>query len=241
MKSVFSVNDLSSNLTVLAVGEAPPLAPDLEDRVEAIWREEAAISGRTLFNGVVFSVTEMTARRIEGHFVEYRLFIAQRRHPSLFADLKIRPLGVSGLLTCPDGIVFGKRADGVTQNPGMWELVPAGGVDPACADASGKMDLRKQLIAELTEEVGLPDTAVSIIDIRCLIENNIDHVLDIGMELSVGMPAADIIAAHGNLGSKEYDEITVVTAPDLESFVYELGDRLVEEGRLMLKYLNHLS
>jgi hypothetical protein len=234
MFSMVRIQDISKDVSVDVVGEAAFLGADVEAEIQEIWDAEAANLGRTLFNGKVFSVTSHSAQRIEGYFVEYRRLIAQSIRPALFPILGVRPLGVSGILRCVDGIVFGHRNPGMTQNPGMWELVPSGSVDMQFVTNGECIDLAAQIGLELSEEIGIPEAAVGDITPVCLVEDDASHVCDIGLTISCGLSGGEVIAAHEVLPGDEYTEITIVSESGIPSYANALADTLVETSRLFL-------
>lgn len=234
MLSMLRIEDISNDVSVIIVGEAETLSANVEAEIQDIWDAEAAKPGRTLFNGKVFSITSHSAHRIGGHFIEYRRLIAQNIRPDLFRALGVRALGVSGILRCADGLVFGRRNQGMTQAPGMWELVPSGSVDTQFVTDGGRIDLAAQIGLELSEEVGIPEAAVRDIKPVCLVEDDASHVCDIGLTISCDLSGGEIMAAHEALPGDEYTEITIVTEGDIASYVNDLGDALIEASRLFL-------
>src|SRR6185295_13703559 len=130
------------------------LAPGVDVEVETLWQAER--QRRDVFNGRILSAVEITPNRLLGRVVEYRRFVAQQANPALFDVLRVRPVGVSGVLHCADGLVFGRRAAGLTQGAGLWELVPSGSLDvPPGARQGAQIDYRAQILAELSQEIGI--------------------------------------------------------------------------------------
>ena len=233
---MITVHDLSPNVEVIAEGAAPPLpAAVLEAEVAAIWEKEKARWGERLFDGRIFSVAALAPARISGYFVPYRWLIAQRAKPALAATLCVRPLGVSGLLVCADGIMFGRRAAGLTDDQGRWELVPSGGVNPDCADVSGRVDLGRQIRAELAEEAGLEARDATIFNPFCAVEDGDSHVIDIGIALATPLSEHELRARHARLVSPEYSELAIVAKTALSDFVAGHERELVGVSRALLR------
>lgn len=153
---------------------------------------------------------------ITARIVEYRHFIAQRAQPALFAALQIRPLAVSGVLECPQGLVIGRRAATLTQDAGLWELVPSGGLDPNTAVAGNKADCTAQILIELREETGLEADQVFGLSPFCLIEDDDSHVIDIGIAMATTLDAAQLAQIHRAGASSEYAELGVVPAAEAD-------------------------
>ncbi|MEK7244820.1 MAG: NUDIX hydrolase, partial [Pseudomonadota bacterium] len=232
---MLTVHDLSPNVEVIALGPAPALPASLEAEVSAIWEKEKAQRPDRLFDGRIFSVAALARERISGCFVPYRRLIAGRASPALFASLQVRPLAVSGLLTCADGIAFARRAAGLTDDPGRWELVPSGGVTPDCVDASGKVDLGRQILAELAEEVGMAASDVAMTGPFLAVEGGDSHVVDIGFALATPLVGDQVRARHARQGSSEYTEIAVVAESEIPRFAASLGAALAPVSRALLE------
>ena len=222
--------------TVVEAGsDGTDLDAALEAEVQALWEAEQARRGGNLFNNRLFSVQTLDEDRIVGRFVEYRLFVAQRAKPALFERLGVRPLAVSGLLRCAQGVVFGLRHGATTQESGLWELVPSGGVGPAADAGEGRVDVRRQLLDELGEEIGLD--AGSVTDVRpfCLVEDTESNVLDIGIELVTVLEAEAIREAHRQRASDDYSDLEVVPVPEIPGIVARWGPRVAEVSRVLLR------
>jgi len=216
------------------LGDAPPLPPDLDAEVDRLWLAERSRQGGGLFNGHTFSAVVVEPARIAGHRIEYRRLIAQRLCPELFESLRVRPVGVSGLLQCADGIVFGRRARTGVQHPGLWELAPSGGIDTDSVQP-GLIDVRRQVLTELTEEVGLKQDQVGVPAPFCLVEDEELRVLDIGFALTApALTAGAILALHQASGSREYGELAVVPRGGLQHFFEQIGEQLMPVSRMLL-------
>jgi len=213
-----TVHALSPNIEVVAGAEAPALPSALEAEVTAIWNPERA-RRYGLVDGRIFSVERFSAARIEGRYIPYRCLVAQRADPTLFTDLRVRPLAVSGVLTCKGGIVFGRRAADVADDPGRWELVPSGGVSPDSVGSGSRIDLGRQIRVELDEEVGLKSADVSSLKVICAVEDDKTHVIDVGIAIVSPLISAEVLARHERNVSREYAELAVVARRNLSEFV----------------------
>jgi hypothetical protein len=146
----------------------------LHSKIEDIW----ASHGQGRFNGSMFAVDEVSPAKISGTKTEYKNFLAQKSEPSLFEQLQIRVLAVSGIVECADGFILGQRSADVTQFAGYLEFAPSGGLDVK----EGSVDPVAQIYAELKEELGVESPATHH-EIFVLIENTETHVLDLGIYL----------------------------------------------------------
>ena len=231
---------IDAGLVVTATTERLPLGPALERRVEGLWRQEQAKRAAPLFNGELLSVVSIAPPRIEACVAEYRCFIAQRGDTSLSAQLRVRPLAVSGLLRCRDGVVFGRRAATSTQDAGRWELVPSGGVDRRALWPDGRVDVVGHLVDELHEEIGCAPTAVTSAEPFLLVEDIASGVVDIGIDLALDLDAASVLAAHGG-ATNEYDALKVVKVSDVAGFVEQADAPLVEVSLALLRARGRLA
>ncbi len=219
---MITIHDLSPNVEVLAGSGAAAAAPEVERAVAAAWRAARA-RRRDLFDGTLFSVERFSTGRIFGRFVPYRYLVAQRARPELFEPLRVRPLAVSGLLACVGGVVFGRRAAALTDDPGAWELAPSGGVDVQAAESAvggtTRVNLRRQIMAELDEELGLKDDDISALEIFCAVEDDASHTIDIGIALSSPLAAEAVRARHAGCKSREYAALEIIGIENLPGFV----------------------
>lgn len=204
-------------------------------RVEDIWRLEQERRGGALFNGRVFSVDRWQDGRIEGNFVDYMWLLAQWRDPRLFLELEVTSLSVSGLLTGPSGIAFGRRGRQTSQNPGCWELIPSGGIDEGCIDAAGVPQADRQILSELDEELGLTPQEVEAPRAFLLIEDGEAHVVDIGYELTTALDGKAIEQRFAALAEPEYEALEIVPWPALPAFLAEHERQIVGVSKLLLQ------
>jgi hypothetical protein len=232
-KRMLKVREFLPTSTVILVAGKVKLPESIDREVEELWQNEQKIRGPAVFNGSLLSAIEASSERILGRVVEYRLLIAQRARPELFEVLQVRPVAVSGLLECPDGIVFGRRAVTVTQDPGLWELVPSGGLD-ASRFTAGEINYCSQILEELSEELGVGLESISRVVPFCLVEDLESHVLDIGIGMMSPLAAAALVGNQQAAGSKEYEEVRVVSRADLAEFIRRENSKLAGVTSVLL-------
>ena len=210
----------------------------LDHEVERLWqaacRRMAASGAGKLFNGRVFSADTISPQEVTGHLTEFRRVVAQMERPVLFADLEVRPLAVCGVLRCMGGVVVGRRHPAAIYQAGMWQLPPAGSVDAGAVDADGIVGLRRQLLGELQEELGLSAESVGEPRPLGIVEHPGSHVSDLGMVLSTSLTAETVLAAHKARGNTEYPTLLVVPEMQLAGFVAEAGKALVGSAQEFL-------
>ena len=184
-----------------------PLQPAVERATAAAWRTILA-GDPHLFDGPLLSVRSLRVAdrtvHIEAEVVGYRDFVVQRRG---FADLGVRPLGVTGVTRAGDGVLLGRRSPRATQYPSLWEPVPAGSVEPSRAANV----LEDQLLAELREETGISPDDVGTIAFVGVVDDEADAVVDVCFALTVPESIARrSVAEHVKPG--EHDELTLRSA-----------------------------
>lgn len=230
------LHPLNRNLSVEAVAQYPDLPQDLKAKVDALWEAEVCQRGAAIFNGKIFSVNERTSGRIAGMVVEYRLLAAQRRCPELFSSLQVRPLGVSGVIESPDGLIFGRRSSDLAMLSGQWELAPSGGIDPDACMSNNHIDYLRQFQIELEEETGIASEHVVGLTPCILVEDQQTHVLDLVVAAHTRLLSPAIQAAFATAG-REYSELSVVSRSTVSRFVAEQSPDVVSTTAPILQFL----
>ncbi len=236
--SDFTIHEIHPQLRIRVTRSMPSLPAAVDARVEALWQaaiRRVSLGGAgQLFNGQVFSADVITAREITGHMTEFRRIVAQMDSPSLEPELRVRPLAVCGVVLCPDGVVVGRRPSGAVYQAGMWQLPPAGSVDHHALRPDGEIDYGAQLLAELTEELGLEADCVSSPRLLCAVEHPGSRVTDLGISLTTAVPGPNVLTVHRTHGNGEYEPLLVVPVQKLSSFVAEADETLVPPAREFL-------
>lgn len=238
--SMITIHEFSGAAVIENLGPLAAMDADLEQEVARLWRAEQTRRGSAgaLFDGPILSAVEVAPNRVAGRVGRYRQLIAQRARPELYARLNIRPVAVAGILVCDDGLVFGRRIESVTEAPGQWETVPAGGVDASHVDDRGRIDYRAQILTELEEEVGIPGDEVSAVQPFCLADDTQSRNVEVGIVVRVARNGGDVLAAHEQCASREYMELAVVQPTKVHDFVARLSEPLVEVSEAILnRYL----
>lgn len=240
MDDAFTVHDLDADLVVRVTRPMPDLSASLDATVETLWHSAstrvAAGGAGVLFNGRVFSADRITPTEITGHLTEFRRIVAQMEQPVLFEQLTLRPLAVCGVVRCADGIPVGQRHKASIYQPGLWQLPPAGSVDPSAIDANGRVDLRAQVLRELEEELGIAGAAIDLVRPLCAVEHPGSHVTDIGILLTTRLTGAQVLEAHRTRGNAEYDPLLCIRFADLSDFIARTGADLVPPA---ISFLSH--
>jgi len=196
------------------VGDLAP-APAIKSEIDALW-EAATRQSPDLFDGPVLSVISLSANRLQLARASYRHVVAARSSPRIKELLGLRPLAVSGILTCPQGLVLGRRGHAVSTGAGLWELAPSGGMEYEAGDA--KPDFTTQILKELREEIGLAPDLVRVGQPVGMVEVTQSACIDMVIPLATDLSADEILAAHRTLGSAEYGELRIVPAAELHGW-----------------------
>lgn len=210
------------------------VSPELEQEIEIVWQKEQK-KNENLFNGLIVSATTVSPQIIQGFVCEYRYLIAQRIKPELFDVLQIRPVAVSGLLLCTDGIVVGRRGKEVSQNSGFWELVPSGGIDATNIKFNAKVSPVSQIFTELQEEIGVKPNSVLHAKPFCLVEDINSHVIDIGIVLKTSLTKGEVEQHYYNSPSKEYEELCVLNLSELDAFIIRHQKNIVDVSQALFQ------
>jgi hypothetical protein len=222
---------LDASVTVSATGRMPALPASVEIEVDRIWAE-ARCDRPSLFNGRVFTADRIASDRIEGHWTEYRRVLAQMRRPSLFAAQHTLSLSVNGLIACADGLVLGRRQASALYMPGRWQAAPAGAVESR--DGEETVDPRRQVLAELAEELGLGGAAVSGIVPVVAIEHPDSGVVDVGCLIRTGLDFRSIERSWKAHGNREYDALRLVPAGDIPQLLRAPEPDLLVSARILI-------
>lgn len=208
-----------------------PIAPvDLSDRclkeVEKVWTESCQTAPH-LHDDPIFMAHWSEPPLFRVSFESYKLVIAMRRIPGLAQELGIRPLAVTGILTCADGIVFGRRSMNVSQGPGLWDLAPSGGLT---VRTDGLPDPIGQIRSEMVEETGISEA--EILDPVGWIEDRDAGVICFIVPLRCPYTIAEIRSFPR---SEEYSEL--IASPNPRQFVESNPDVISDVSVVVKAFL----
>jgi len=242
LKSILmDVFPLQPGVELIVTSDAPALSEGLDARIAEIWTLEKNQRQSVLFNGLIYCIEAFDDDQILGHFEEYRRIIGVIRDAEVRNSLDLWSLGVSGVLQCRDGLVFGLRGVGNTYDQGLWETVPSGGVADECLDQNGNPDPKAQLLAELVEEVGLSANDVQVGSPFLLIKNIYGFYFDMGFELTTDLDGPIVLEAYANLDNDEYTQINIVPIDEIADFVSAHSDQMAVASMVYLQHLKLFS
>lgn len=191
-------------------------------RIEEIWKNELIRTQGKLFNGELLSADNFDGKHLRGHFVEYKLYIAQTRDPSLMDELRITPICVCGYTTAGDFILIGKRADHVTDYQNYFELVPAGGIDPSAIVKDG-IDIIKQIKIELKEEAGIEAMMVRSIIPSFLIFYPGNRTYEICAKIELDPSVRNLVLER----DEEYTELMWIPKSSMNEFIRQHRQKII--------------
>jgi hypothetical protein len=235
---------LRPDVTLVCLGGPEPLTQSVQQRVDLAWKQ-ACVEDSTLFDGGVFSHHRLEedadgwVKLIEGRVVPYSWYVACRVDRALGEELGLWVMGVSGLLLCPDGAVVGRRSTTVS-GAGQIELAPAGTIGRSDV-TDGMIDVRRCILSELDEELGLKPEDLSSQPLPfALIEDDTIRVADVALQMSTPLGFAQIALIHEKHSGREYDQLSLAGASTFESGILlsasraliGAADALLDEDRL---------
>ena len=180
-------------------------AAQLRNRVAQLWDRAIREHGSALNDSDLFSLVgaaDPSKSEISGHFIKYRYYVAQSVDPSLQEALKVRPLAVTAIVRCPDGLTIGRRIRTAAKDCDLWELIPAGGIEPDSVLPTGRVDPRLQVRKEMCEEIGVCGIEVASLEpLFWMVEGD---VTDLVYTFELGASRADIQDLFARLPTREH-------------------------------------
>lgn len=198
------------------------------------WADLCALNPR-LHNGPILAVRAL-AHRERSAFIHagidgYR-GLAVRAHRGISTGVEL--LAVTGVLVCrtPTPLVLvAKRSESTSSYPGMWELGPAGGIDPP-TEGVVELDARAllgQLEREIAEELSAPP-AITRAEIVGVVRDRAACSLDI-----VAMVEVSAAVAHAPDERRwEYAQASWVGVEDLARMD---GPAMIPPSRALIRLL----
>ncbi len=221
---------------VARLGDTSPwICEEADGEVDRIWREAQSLDECDLFNGTLLSADLIESGEISGRVVEYRYFYAQQQNHKLKERLGLRPLGVTGVMISPEGILFARRGARVFQDPGRWEVAPSGGVEQESFTASGFADLEEQVFRELEEETCIDRLHITSVSQFAYMQDTDTGVTDVVFLLHTSLRGKDIMEITSAAPRNEYSEFSVVPVGTMAAFCRE--NAVVESTSLIVENL----
>jgi ADP-ribose pyrophosphatase YjhB (NUDIX family) len=112
--------------------------------------------------GMLLKVNSCEEKLVKVSFIPYSLYYASTKDPESFGN--IYTLGVSAIAKWRGEFLIGKRSNKTFKHEGLFEWVPAGGID----DRNGQIEgvaIKEQVYRELEEETGIQRLQVNSLEI----------------------------------------------------------------------------
>lgn len=223
---------------VVEDGEAPAASAE----VEQVWGEMASANPR-LFNGAILAVSSIDAERgvIVARRETYQRLVVQPR-----VGTGVRQLSVTGVVTKSTGfpaepvkpvtrssdarVMLGRRGNQTRMYAGLWELGPAGGVEPPGRgvreiDHPGLME---ELRREAREEAGVEIVGEG--EALGVVYDGLAESYDVVVRVGAGEEAT---RPRGH--TWEYQEVRWVTVEELKEWETGRGEELIPPTRAMIQ------
>jgi hypothetical protein len=221
------IHNLDSDFQ-LEIGSPWEIPAEMNKHATDVWRLEKERRGANLTDGRIFHLSEHRRNYLRILPSKYRYLVARRRDPKLIeAGLNIRPVGVTGVLLCRDGVVLGRRGEGVATDAGRWESSPAGGLSLS--------DPKAQILEELEEELGLSESQLLAAETCGLVEDQESGVFDIVFRLLTSVSFREVQDSQLRRGTEEYSELTVIKPSEIGAFLEENANQVLPALASMLQ------
>ena len=233
---------LSSSFRIIR-SESLKFSQSTISRVDELWQAALSHMDSRLFNGQIFSATQVDENAIIGSFIEYKYLIAQHMDPRLKSKLNIRPVSILGFLTCQDGILFGKRQNWVATRPNEWGLMPSKYISTDTFSHDGSIDYIKSFLIALKNEINIDAQFLNKLEHFALIEEKSmseDHI-SIVMHADIDLSSFAIKRAHLTAPQDEYEQIEAFPIKDVEPFLSSKEGRDVSVAYAVLGEKGYLA
>lgn len=202
----------------------------LRQHIDALWKQALSIHEKTLFNGPIAVFSHRESSCIYVQKAEYKTLTAMRLDPALAEELKLYPFGVSGLTCCKQAVLMGKRSSKVAYRPGFYECAPAGSLEPRVTGEERLIDVKKQLLSEFEEEVGLPLSCVEKVEPLALVLDKRERIYDICYRIRLTPEAQEQIPRE----TEEYYPLFWLQEREVSSFLKENQEILIHQTIALL-------
>lgn len=222
----------------IVMAATPPRDAPAAGAEDAEWDRLTALNPR-LFDGPILSLVSFdpATGRVSCRRETYKRLSVQGA-----VDTGVVLVAVNAVLIARDArgeehVLLGRRSPQVRKYGGMWELAPAGGLDPPAGVAAtlGPGALRAQLRRELLEEVGLDDAlegATPIAFYRDEAATSFNIVLRVELPTT---PAA--LAAAAGERHWDCDAVMWLARADAPAFDRDRAGHVIDATRALLRFI----
>ena len=214
----FKKIEIKKNITISIV-ENIEIPKDLRVKLDKIWEEESRKNAK-IFDGKVLFYLKVNNGKIECFYSYYRYWYSQRFMGEPDQSFRFLALAVTGVITSKNLVFLGKRSQNVTQDKGLFEVFPSGGIS---IDSGG--DFKEQLLQEFEEEVGANRSKVSSILPAFILEDDENNVVDIVSTININCDINQLSCSN-----EEYNEFLLL----------DLGDVVLSDTSLNLSEISRI-
>lgn len=212
----FSHLHLNSGIKVEVIERDKDIDQGVRKEVDRIWSEESKNKEKTLFNEKILSMIKFDGKTMTSEYVDYKYAIAQLINPDLSKKIKIQPVGITAITVANNHFLIGKRSCRVAVYPGKYEFAPAGTISPHVLKGA-EVDLKRQLLIELREEVGIDPTQVIEAIPTLLIKDPKLGYVEVCYRIEVEPSAMSLTS----FSKEEYEEMMWLGLKDLKTFIHK--------------------
>lgn len=221
--SSFQAIDIKEGFRILIIEERQELSKELSDRIEHLWNEECQKRGAPLKNNQILSLVRLESDALIGRFVPYKHYLAQLLDHKLKKKLFIRPVAISGVTSCGDQFLIGKRSKNVTQYPECYEFVPSGSIDLGADEHPLQVDLRRQFVREFEEETGMHSSYIDEIRLFAVVIDSENGMVEICSKIILDPVALN----HNKFPVEEYQDFYWLNRGSLEEHIFQHKEEYV--------------
>ncbi|MEZ6241924.1 MAG: NUDIX domain-containing protein [Phycisphaerales bacterium] len=235
---VTPIDASAGEVTVEIVGGALAMEASLAEAVERRWAEMLAENPR-FHNGAILAIESFdpATNTLRARRDEYRRLAVQPQAPT-----RVRILSVTGMIVARDDegrecLLLAQRSHQTRIYGGLWELAPSGGID-APDDRTSSLtidDVRRQLDAELREELGLGLDLSRARPVALSVDGPGDAV-DIILRLDTGT-TIERLGLDDARANWEYTGVRWVALDDAREFARNHSRELIPPTRDVLAWL----
>jgi 8-oxo-dGTP pyrophosphatase MutT (NUDIX family) len=211
-----------------------PVDPQTARRTEEVWERKRRENPR-LFGGALLSVESLDLARgvVRARVDEYKRLVVRPEVPTGVAQLS-----ASAVLLAPDDrgrrcVLLGKRGEKTRMYPGLWQLCPAGGVEPP-EDGRAELThthLADEVAREMREEAGIepPQDRPPAL---CIVHDLEAGSYDVIVRVDLGRAVEPRPQRHAQW---EHQDLRWVPLDDIDHF--DGGGRIIASTRAVLAHL----
>jgi len=225
------LKQIDDDFEIVVIDASTKIPASVQEESDKKWNL-ALKENPSLFNGVFLYCTGFDNKKLYCRIIPYSFYFASLKDTGLKEKLSINAVAVSGICRVQDKILIGKRGKSVTQQPGYYELVPSGGLDPNKRTPSGSIDFHCQLDTELFEETKISPSQIQDRKLMGLFLDSQHDVFDICVQIQFS-PEVEQLNLD-SMRTSEYDELLWLPINEIANFIRS-EPRIIPTSLALLK------